>query len=262
MKRIFINGGHGGDDSGASGNGLVEKNITNFLMYQVKKEILQLTSEVEIMTYQSLEVWSLAKRKIIYEANLFKPDLFLSIHVNSGGGTGYEDYVDSDARAATIEMRKLFHAEVMAWYLSQGVKMHDGGRAGGEMKAANLYVLGGTAAPAILTENLFIDNQNDAILLKSESFLNGVAAAHAHGCLAALGIQPTISPVVNQEEAKGLPADVPPDHWAAAAVKWAVETGNMKGYEDGTFRGDQGLTRYEEAAVLYNAHGPGAKGGA
>ncbi|MFZ5639073.1 MAG: N-acetylmuramoyl-L-alanine amidase [Bacillota bacterium] len=257
MKRIFINGGHGGADPGASGNGLVEKDITNFLMVQTKNEILQRTSDVEVKTYQSLEVWSLAKRKIVYEANLFNPDLFVSIHINSGGGTGYEDYVDLDAGAATIEMRKLFHAEVMAWYLSQGVKMHDGGRAGGEMKAADLYVLGGTEAPAILTENLFIDNPSDAALLKNEAFLNGIAAAHARGCLAALGIQPKILPMVNQVEVKGLPVDVPPDHWAAAAVKWAVETGYMKGYEDGTFRGDQGLTRYEEAAVLHWIYGPG-----
>lgn len=249
MKRIFINGGHGGADPGASGNGLVEKNITNFLMVQTKNEILRLTSEVEIMTYQSLEVWALAKRKIVYEANKFNPDLFMSMHINSGGGTGYEDYVDEDAGAATIEMRKLFHAEVKAWYLSHGIKMHDGGRAGGEMKAADLYVLGGTEAFAILTENLFIDNIADAALLKNEAFLNGVAAAHARGCLVALGIR--IQPILS------LPLDVSPGHWAAGFVKWAVENGYMKGYDDSTFRGDQSLTRYEEAAVLYMTHGPG-----
>lgn len=252
MKRIFINGGHGGDDPGASGNGLVEKNITNFLMVQTKNEILRLTSDVEVKTYQSLEVWSLAKRNIVYEANLFNPDLFVSIHINSGGGIGYEDYVDKDAGTVTIEMRKLFNVQVRAWYLSQGIKMHDGGRAGGEMKAADLYVLGGTKCPAILSENLYIDNPIDAALLKNEMFLKGVAAAHARGCLAALGIQPKTA----------LPADVPPDHWAAEAVRWAMESGIMKGYPDGTFRGEQGLIRYEEAALLYKTHGPGAKGGA
>lgn len=252
MKRIFINGGHGGADPGASGFGLLEKDITKFLMVQIKNEILRLTSDVEVKTYQSLEVWALAKRKIIYEANDFNPDLFISIHINSGGGTGYEDYIDNDAGAKTIEMRKLFHAEVKAWLLSQGVKMHDGGKIGGEMKAADFYVLGGTKCPAILTENLFIDTLSDAALLKSESFLTGLAATHARGSLAALGIQPKTA----------LPLDVPPNHWAAEAVRWVIESGIMKGYDDGTFKGDQGLTRYEEAVLLYKTHGPGVKGGA
>jgi hypothetical protein len=44
--------------------------------------------------------------------------------------------------------------------------------------------------------------------------------------------------------------DVPPDHWAAAAVKEVVAKGIMKGFPDGTFRGDQPVTRYELAVTL------------
>ncbi|MEW5952620.1 MAG: N-acetylmuramoyl-L-alanine amidase [Bacillota bacterium] len=42
--------------------------------------------------------------------------------------------------------------------------------------------------------------------------------------------------------------DVPPDHWAAAAVESASEAGLLGGYPDGTFRGDEPVTRYELAA--------------
>ncbi|GIV17416.1 MAG: hypothetical protein KatS3mg022_2851 [Armatimonadota bacterium] len=44
--------------------------------------------------------------------------------------------------------------------------------------------------------------------------------------------------------------DVPPDHWAAAAVQEVVAKGIMKGFPDGTFRGDQPVTRYELAVTL------------
>lgn len=44
--------------------------------------------------------------------------------------------------------------------------------------------------------------------------------------------------------------DVPPDHWAASAVKEVVAKGIMKGFPDGTFRGDQPVTRYELAVTL------------
>ncbi len=44
--------------------------------------------------------------------------------------------------------------------------------------------------------------------------------------------------------------DVPKDHWAAEYVRMLAGDGIVKGYPDGTFRGDQPVTRYELAAVL------------
>ncbi len=44
--------------------------------------------------------------------------------------------------------------------------------------------------------------------------------------------------------------DVPPDHWAAEAVGSLKERGVVKGYLDGTFRGDKAVTRYELAVLL------------
>lgn len=250
MKKTFVNAGHGGDDPGCRGNGLVEKDITFFLSNLIRDELYSLTSSVEVMVYQSKEVWSIAKRKIIYEANLFSPDLFVSVHVNSGGGIGFESFIHSLASKETIAIRRILHGFIKTWLLSQGVKMHDGGTPGGEMKVEDFYVLGGTKCPAILTENLFIDNPKEAALLKDETFLRGLAKAHARGCLAALGIE--------AEERPALPPDVPLGYWAENAIKWAIEADIMKGYTDGTFRPEVGLTRAEEAFLIYKTHGPGA----
>ena len=48
-------------------------------------------------------------------------------------------------------------------------------------------------------------------------------------------------------------ADVPQNHWAYAAVQDLANRGLVNGYEDGLFKGDHTLTRYEFAQVVYNA---------
>lgn len=44
--------------------------------------------------------------------------------------------------------------------------------------------------------------------------------------------------------------DVPSDHWAYDAVEYLADEGLVLGYPDGSFRGDQQLTRYEFAMVI------------
>ena len=41
-------------------------------------------------------------------------------------------------------------------------------------------------------------------------------------------------------------------HWAADAIKWAIENKIMQGYPDGSFRPDQTMTRAELATALKN----------
>lgn len=48
-----------------------------------------------------------------------------------------------------------------------------------------------------------------------------------------------------------VPSDVPKDHWAYEAVELLIREGLMKGYPDGTFKGNQNLTRYELAMIIY-----------
>lgn len=48
-------------------------------------------------------------------------------------------------------------------------------------------------------------------------------------------------------------ADVPQNHWAYAAVQDLANRGLVNGYEDGLFKGNRTLTRYEFAQVVYNA---------
>lgn len=53
------------------------------------------------------------------------------------------------------------------------------------------------------------------------------------------------------------PAAVPKDYegrWSELDMRWADETGIMRGYDDGTYRPKQNLTREEFAAMLHRYH--------
>ena len=48
-------------------------------------------------------------------------------------------------------------------------------------------------------------------------------------------------------------SDVPADHWAYDAVAQLAKDGVVEGYGDGTYRGDQQITRYEMAQMVARA---------
>ena len=54
--------------------------------------------------------------------------------------------------------------------------------------------------------------------------------------------------------------DVPADHWAYDAVAQLAADGVIEGYGDGTYRGDQEITRYEMAQMVARAMAKGASG--
>jgi N-acetylmuramoyl-L-alanine amidase len=177
--KFVLDAGHGGRDSGAVGNGLREKDLT----LKIVKHIGRLLSE-----YEGIEVHytrtddrflELSERAAI--ANKLKADYFISVHINAGGGTGFESYIyNGQVSSATIAYQNVIHGEIMRAIGN----VTDRGK-----KRANYAVLRETCMPAVLTENLFIDNPNDAAKLKSEQFLLQVAYGHVIGLEKAFGLK-------------------------------------------------------------------------
>ena len=52
--------------------------------------------------------------------------------------------------------------------------------------------------------------------------------------------------------------DIPANHWAYEYINGLAAKGIVEGYPDGTFGGDRTMTRYEFAAMLFNAMQKGA----
>jgi len=191
MVKVFINPGHGGKDPGAVGNGLREKDIVLKIARKIVDQLKNYDVEVKLFrsddTYYTLE-------QICNEANRWNADLFVSIHVNAGGGTGFESYIYSGLsdNSTTAKHRQVIHEEIM----KKIPNVRDRGK-----KKANFYVLRNTRMSAILTENLFIDNKTDATRLKSYAFLTDVATGHVNGIVKALGLKKKTKPAQTSKPA-------------------------------------------------------------
>ncbi|AIM16265.1 N-acetylmuramoyl-L-alanine amidase [Bacillus sp. X1(2014)] len=180
--KLYLDPGHGGKDPGAEGNGLREKDITLDIAMRLRDILLNDYEKVEMKLSRTSDVTkSLSARSS--EANAWGADLYLSIHMNAAdrSACGYEDYIYSglsnSSKAANYQ--KIIHDEVIKMN-----RLKDRG-----LKKANFHVLRETTMPALLTENGFISNSQDAVLMKQPSWRQNVAQGHANGLAIAFQLQ-------------------------------------------------------------------------
>ncbi len=181
--KVCLDPGHGGYDPGAVGNGLKEKDLTLDICLRLKP-LLEVNGISAILTRDggfapgdlekglSGQLWA---RVMIAEE--FKADLFVSVHINAGGGTGTEVLIQGVGGQAEILAGKVLS------YLVQA-----GDWTNRRVKTRNIHVLRETSMPAILTENGFIDNAADVVKLKDPNFRQLLAVAHAKGICDYFGV--------------------------------------------------------------------------
>lgn len=189
--KIVIDPGHGGNDPGSSGAGIQEKNINLDIALNLKRILVEY-AEVKLTRESDIFI-SLGDRSAL--ANNYGADLFMSIHVNAGGGTGFESFIYSYAKSETDTIRQVIHKATAAFYSGKGFP--DRG-----MKRANFAVLRETLMPALLLENLFIDNPVDVEKLKDAEFRKHAAEAIAQGVITALKLTKTVrTPILGTAKA-------------------------------------------------------------
>lgn len=167
---VYIDPGHGGYDPGASGNGIVEKNIVLDLGLRLKdkleangiKVVMSRTSDV----YVSLEERSKG-------ANNVSPNIFISIHINSAGAvsaSGIETFYkkDIDKLLADKLQNKLIS---YTGAVNRGAKWED------------FHVVRETNMPASLVECGFLTNINEANNLKNWAYQEKLINAMLDGAL-------------------------------------------------------------------------------
>ena len=93
--KIVIDAGHGGDDPGASGNGIVEKDLTLQISQYMYDRFKQLGIPVKMVrtTDETVEPSERTKRIIDAYGNN-KNVIVISNHINAGGGeiSKYDDF--------------------------------------------------------------------------------------------------------------------------------------------------------------------------
>jgi N-acetylmuramoyl-L-alanine amidase len=166
---VCLDPGHGGADSGANYNGVMEK-VPNLDIALRARPILQSMGYAVKMTRETDATVSLEERCRI--ANSARAAIFVSIHNNaylttSEGTETYCYYSSVDGRRLATRI----HAEVV-----KRIKLPDRG-----VKQAGFYVLKNTNMPAALLEGCFLTNPSEAKLLKDARFRQKIAEGVAAG---------------------------------------------------------------------------------
>ena len=169
-KVIYLDAGHGGSDPGAIGNGLQEKDVTLDIALRTKKE-LEAAGYTVIMSRTTDKYLSLSERT--NHANRVNADIFVSIHINAGGGTGIETWKMANGP-------KPKESNTLATYIQNETIKQTGSRDRG-VKDQNLHVNRESNMPSVLVELGFIDTKADADKLKQASFKNKAAKGIANG---------------------------------------------------------------------------------
>ncbi|GIO26655.1 N-acetylmuramoyl-L-alanine amidase [Ornithinibacillus bavariensis] len=181
--KLYLDPGHGGTDGGASGNGLLEKNVNLDIALRIRNTLLNSYDNVEVRMSRTNDITKSLKARTD-EANAWGADYYLSIHCNSfnGSARGYEDYIHSNLSDSSLTARyqDILHTEI--------TKLNQLTNRG--QKKADFHVLRESNMPALLTENGFIDNPNDANLMKQTSWLQAVAQGHVNGLAIAFNLPP------------------------------------------------------------------------
>lgn len=88
-KKIVIDAGHGGDDPGASGNGIVEKELTLKIAQYLKKRFdeLGIQSSLTRDSDITLDPTNRVEKVLSFYGN-GDDVIVLSNHINAGGGDG------------------------------------------------------------------------------------------------------------------------------------------------------------------------------
>lgn len=178
LFKLFLDPGHGGKDPGAVGNGMEEKDITLAIAKQIHDILTNHYRNVSVKMSRTTDKFVSLKERTD-AANSWGATFFLSIHINSGNGTGFESYIYPEAGITTETYQKTIHQEVLKLN-----DLKDRGR-----KTADFHVLRESIMPALLTENGFIDTASDAKKMKQSSWIEDVAQGHVNGLAKAFGLK-------------------------------------------------------------------------
>ncbi|RPK05235.1 N-acetylmuramoyl-L-alanine amidase AmiC precursor [Bacillus subtilis] len=170
-KTVYIDAGHGGEDSGAVGNGLFEKDI-NLAVSEHVTDKLKAEGAHPVASRSDDHFLTLEDR--VAKASANQADLFVSIHVNSGvaSASGTETYFQSDYEA---ENSRRLAADIQS-HLISSLQTRDRG-----VKESDFYVITYSQMPSVLAELGFITNSSDADKLGNEDYQQKAADAIVNG---------------------------------------------------------------------------------
>lgn len=259
MPLVVVDPGHGGRDPGTVGNGSQEKDITLAAAIDLRdalqrcgiQVIMTRTTDSLVMPNGTIGQDLSARADL---ANRNNVNLFVSWHVDSVSNpevNGVAAWIYPTTRGT--------ETEAVAQAIVNSIAPATGQLNRGVYRA-DFAVLRETNMPAVLIESGFITNPKEAARLVTESFRRTQAEATARAICNFFNIpyvapvQPTPNPSPSPSPTPTVPTDPFPGEelpsWAKDAILRIYNGGIMTGYEDGTFRAGNPVTRAELAVAL------------
>jgi N-acetylmuramoyl-L-alanine amidase len=193
LPTVILDPGHGGKDDGASGNNLVEKNLSLDVALRIE-QILKPYGFPVILTRRDDTFVPLEERAAI--ANKIQNGIFVSIHFNHAKdrvSTGVETFYapakvppdDNWTWAGFFnkpDAPPLDNGETLAGFIQASLVLRLEAVNRG-IKSRELYVVRHTRCPAVLVEGGFINNPLEAAMISNGEYRQRIASAVAEGIM-------------------------------------------------------------------------------
>ena len=176
--RVIVDAGHGGDDPGAIGNNLLEKDLNLRAAQYMYRRLLELDIPTTIIRNTDETLPKNERIQRVLEAYNNSPNtILISNHINAGGGEGAEIVyaLRNEPTLATMALNNIGDAGQIKRRIYQR-------RLPENPNKDYYYILRETGnTEPLLVEYGFIDNANDAAKLRNnlESYVEGVVKAIA-----------------------------------------------------------------------------------
>lgn len=199
---VVLDAGHGGRDSGAVGNGLLEKNLNLKIAKYCKAELEKYQGVKVYMTRSNDTFVELEQRVAI--AVRYKADVFVSLHNNSAHPDAFGAeviYPNGSYRPSVSEKGRKLASEIQKNLTknglhNRGIKVQDsltGSQYPDGSLADRLAVIKGSkmnGIPGVIVEHAFISNESDVgRFLNSDTKLKKLGVADAKGIASCNGLK-------------------------------------------------------------------------
>lgn len=183
--RILIDNGHGKNTAGkrSPDSRVMEWEYARKVAREAVNRLRTLGYDAELLVEEDHDVPLAERVKRVNTLCANNEAVLVSVHLNAAGdgsrwtdARGWEAWTSVGDTEADKLATCLYDAAGKA-----GLKLRKDYSDGDPDKEGHLYILRKTACPAVLTENLFMDNENDVELLLSKDGFEKITMLHVCG---------------------------------------------------------------------------------
>ncbi len=187
-KKIYLDAGHGGKDSGALGGGFKEKDFTLEMAKACRDYLNDNYTGISVKLSRTTDRFR-ELNDVCNEINAWGADIAVSFHINAGGGDGCEAWISKGSVKGKKLADCILDEIVKLNQKNRGIK-HKLNSSGTDWFAFNRI----PRCPSIIIEPFFIDSV-DRKIGDTKSERTKIAQAIAKGIAKHLGLKKKTAPV-------------------------------------------------------------------